>query len=97
MKGVELPQPMVSQEDNRDKENELLTARKANALYGVRPSTLWSWVRKGYLKVAGRLRGNAPGGGLTVFKKQDILRLIENPPPRGRPSKAKGTGWEVTQ
>ena len=51
---------------------------------GVPLDRLRSWRKGGYLNPVARMRGDAPKGGVLLFRLGDVLGLLEEPPPRGR-------------
>ena len=55
--------------------------------HGINPSTLRTWIQKGYITVVGRLRAPARGGGYSVVDEQKLLEYAQNPVRRGRPIK----------
>ena len=56
--------------------------------YGANRSTLQTWIRAGKLKVLGKVKAPAPGGGYRVVSLEQVLSLIEAPPDKGgRPPK----------
>ncbi len=77
----------ISIEDNRDR---LIALPQAAVETGVPLDRLRSWRKTGHLSPIGRIRGNAPGGGLLLFRLADIVRLLDEPPLRGRPPKRGG-------
>ena len=66
----------------------LIDLPSAAEKYGVNGDTLYSWVRKGLLAPAGRLRASARGGGYIVVREKDLLSHMQAPKNRGgRPRK----------
>ena len=64
---------------------DLPTAQKK---YGCTRSRFHNWVAKGHLKLHGRLRGPAPGGGYLVVCEADLARRLATVPVKGgRPRK----------
>ena len=58
--------------------------------YGVRSSTLHTWIKAGKLRVVGKVKAPAPGGGYKVVPLNDAIQLIEGPTDKGgRPRKRK--------
>ena len=53
--------------------------------FGISRYTLRGWVEGKHIPVRGRLRGSARGGGFLILSKDDILKLKDSPPKRGRP------------
>ena len=62
--------------------------RIASEEYGIPFSQLRSWHRRGYLAPVGRLPASVPGGGQLVFLRVHVLALVNDPPRRGRRSRA---------
>ena len=64
---------------------DLPTAAKK---YDYRVATLQKWVDRGHLKVYGRLRAPAPGGGYLLLREVELVERINSPPNKGgRPRK----------
>ena len=64
--------------------DRLITLPQAAAETCIPLHRLRSWRRTGSLNPVARMRGNAPKGGVLLFRLDDVLRLLEEPPPRGR-------------
>ena len=64
----------------------LLTLRGAADEFNRSVQALRNWVWRGHLKVRGRLRAPARGGGMVLVAREDLESLLQNPPRRtGRP------------
>lgn len=77
----------ISIEDNLDR---LIALPQAAVETGVPLDRLRSWRKTGYLAPVARMRGDAPNGGVLLFRLADIVRLLDEPPLRGRPPKRGG-------
>ena len=66
----------------------LIDLPSAAQKYGLNQWTLRNWVRKGHLKMYGRLKGSAKGGGFILVRESE-LRLYKDMPKSkgGRPRK----------
>ena len=70
----------------------LIDLPKAQQHYGCTRSLLWNWVRSGQIKIRGRLKAPARGGGYLMVAIADLEERIASPPNRGgRPSKTRST------
>ena len=65
----------------------LIDLQSAATVHGCNVRTLQSWVDRGVLKVHGKLRRSAPGGGVRLVSKADLAERLTNPVKRGRPKK----------
>ena len=63
---------------------EVIPLRIASEEYGVPFSQLRSWHRRKFLTPVARLPASVPGGGVLVFLREDIKKLVDDPPQRGR-------------
>ena len=72
----------VSFEDTTSE--RLIALPQAAAETGIPLDCLRSWRKTGYLSPVARMRGDAPNGGVLLFRLADVLRLLHEPPPRGR-------------
>jgi hypothetical protein len=70
--------------------DRLITLPQAADETGIPLDRLRSWRKTRHLVPIGKLRGDAPNGGVLLFRFTDVLRLLEDPPPRGRRPKEKG-------
>ncbi len=70
--------------------DRLISLPQASAETGIPLVRLRSWRKAGYLHPVGRLRGDAPGGGVLLFQLADVLLLRDDPPPRGRRPRKQG-------
>ena len=90
----------VSISDNQviDPDEALLTFITAASELHVPLDRLRGWRKAGHLSPVARIRGDQSGGGVFLFRRQDIERLIQNPPRRGRPPgrKPKHDGNDVS-
>ena len=68
----------------------LIALPQAAAETEIPLNRLRSWRRKGRLVPVARMRGDAPNGGVLLFKLEDVLHLRDDPPPRGRPPRQRG-------
>ena len=68
----------------KEVEERLIALPQASIETGIPQGRLRSWRKGGYLIPIGRLRGDAPGGGILLFRLADVLRLLDEPPRRGR-------------
>ena len=75
----------------QDKPDRLIALSQAAVETGIPIDRLRSWRRTGHLVPSARMRGDAPGGGILLFRMADVLRLLDDPPLRGRPP-GKGGG-----
>jgi len=62
---------------------KLITVAQAGE-FGVTRSKINNWIRAGVLKVRGRQKSPAPGGGRILVAEADVLRLVREAPGRGR-------------
>jgi hypothetical protein len=62
---------------------KLITLAQAGE-YGLARTTLDSWIRAGVLKVRGRQKAPARGGGKILVAELDVVRLAQEAPGRGR-------------
>ena len=53
-------------------------------------SRLRGWRKGKFLNPVAKIRGDAPGGGVFLFRRADIRRLVDDPPPRGRRPRKRG-------
>ena len=67
--------------------NGLIDIPTAAKKHGINPSTLRTWIQKGYITVVGRLKAPARGGGYSVVEERKLLEYARNPVRRGRPVK----------
>ena len=66
----------------------LIDLPAAMELYGCGRQRLHGWVQRGHLKVHGRLRGAARGGGYIVVSKDELEHRLQTVSPKGgRPRK----------
>ena len=65
--------------------SDLISISQAVVEYRLPLSRLRSWRRCSHLVPVGKLRADAPNGGVLMFRRTDIERLIVDPPLRGRP------------
>lgn len=57
--------------------------------YRASRSTLNTWIRSGKLRIRGKVRAPAPGGGYNVASKEEVFNFMSGPVNRGgRPRKA---------
>ena len=68
----------------KEVEERLITLPQASIETSISLDRLRSWRKTGYLNPVGRLRGDAPGGGVLLFRLADVLQLLDEPPRRGR-------------
>ena len=62
----------------------------ARKKYGSSRERFANWVKNGRLKVVGRLRAPAPGGGYLVVAEEELITRLKTPPNRGgRPRKIR--------
>jgi transcriptional regulator with XRE-family HTH domain len=66
-------------------EPKLITLKGAEETYGVPYETLRSWYRSGHLPLKGREVFHTHGGGKILVNEQDVIRLKNQPPARGKP------------
>ena len=69
---------------SQEERQRLISLPQAANETGIPLDRLRSWRKTGYLNPVGRMRGDAPNGGVLLFRMDDVLRLLEEPPPRGR-------------
>ena len=69
---------------SQEERQRLISLPQAANETGIPLDRLRSWRKTGYLNPVGRMRGDAPNGGVLLFRFGDVLRLLEEPPPRGR-------------
>ena len=62
----------------------LIDLPSAAKRYGIRPRTLYEWVKRGKLPKCGRVRAKAPGGGYILTVEAEIVYCRDNPQKRGR-------------
>ena len=67
----------------------LIALPQAAVETGIPLNRLRSWRKTGYLTPVARMRGDAPNGGVLLFKLDDVLDLRDDPPPRGRPPRQR--------
>ncbi len=67
----------------------LITLREAAKLFSIPSTRLHEWIRRGHLRVRGRERFHAPGGGKILVDRSDVADVIHNPPRIGRPKSPK--------
>ena len=77
--------------DSRTEPPRLIALPQAATETGIPLDRLRSWRKTGYLNPVARMRGDAPNGGVLLFRLDDVLRLLEEPPPRGRRPGKRGT------
>ncbi len=65
----------------------LLTLGEASSEFDISLGTLQTWVHRGLLVPRGRQKFHAPGGRRHLVDRDDVVYLIEHPPPNGRPRK----------
>ena len=66
----------------------LIDLPSAARKYGISRSTLHNWIRGGHVKIQGRLKGSAQGGGFYVLEESELLAYMEAPRNKGgRPAK----------
>ena len=70
--------------------DRLISLPQAAAETSIPLDRLRGWRRKRHLNPVARVRGNAPNGGVLLFRLDDVLRLLEDPPPRGRQPRKRG-------
>ena len=58
---------------------ELVDLRTAASEYGCSIHRLRSWVHRGHIKSLGRLRGRAPGGGVHVVSREELMSKLAMP------------------
>ena len=63
----------------------LIDVQTASKKYGRPVPTLHSWIRAGHLRLAGRLKAPARGGGFSLVFVSEVESLLATPPRRGRP------------
>ena len=63
----------------------LITIAQAAQKYGRSRRTFQGWIRRGNLKLEGRLRASARGGGKLAVSEAELVTLIDTPPKSGRP------------
>ena len=63
---------------------EVIPLRIASVEFNVPHSQLRSWHRRKFLSPVARLPASVPGGGVLVFLRADIKKLVDDPPRRGR-------------
>ena len=69
----------------------LIDLPSATRKYNVNPSTLHSWVKKGHVRLRGRLKGPAHGGGFLLVREEDVTAYLTAPRRKGgRPPLKKG-------
>ena len=61
----------------------MITVPDAARKYEVSPSTVRSWVLQNDLPFLGRLRGSARGGGMILTRESEVVRMAQQPRPRG--------------
>ena len=59
--------------------------------YTLNRGTLRNWLNKGYVKVRGRLKGPATGGGFLVIREKELTDYMAVPRSKGRPKKNRPT------
>ena len=69
---------------SQEERQRLISLPQAANETGIPLDRLRSWRKTGYLNPVARMRGDAPNGGVLLFRLDDVLRLLEEPPPRGR-------------
>ena len=58
--------------------------------YGLNEWTLRNWVRKGHVKMQGRIKGSAKGGGFILVRDSELRLYIDTPKSKGgRPRKTQ--------
>ena len=77
--------------DSRTEPPRLITLPQAATETCIPLNRLRSWRKTGYLNPVARMRGDAPKGGVLLFRLDDVLGLLEEPPPRGRRPGKGGT------
>ena len=65
-------------------DERLISLPQASVETGIPLDRLRSWRKGHYLNPVGKMRGDAPNGGLLIFRLADVLRLRDDPPARGR-------------
>ena len=69
----------------------LIDVPSASKKYNIKGPTLSSWVRKGHVRLRGRLKGPATGGGFLVVAENELFAYMKSPRDKGgRPSKRSG-------
>ena len=74
----------------KEVEDRLIALPQASTETGIPLDRLRSWRKGGYLIPVGRMRGDAPNDGVLLFKLDDVLRLLDEPPRRGRRPRKRG-------
>ena len=69
---------------SQEEGQRLISLPQAANETGVPLDRLRGWRRGGRLSPVARMRGDAPNGGVLLFRLDDVLRLLEEPPLRGR-------------
>ena len=75
---------------SQEERQRLISLPQAANETGIPLDRLRSWRKTGYLNPVARMRGDAPNGGVLLFRLDDVLRLLEEPPPRGRRPRKRG-------
>ena len=67
----------------------LIDLPSAARRYGVNRVTLWRWADRGSIKIYGRLKGSAAGGGYLLLNEEELRSYISAPRNKGgRPKKS---------
>ena len=70
----------------------VLTVPAISAKFGIPHARVRGWIARGLLVSCGRIPGFAKNSsGMLVFEERDVLRVLHDPPRRGRPSRKQTT------
>ena len=70
-----------------------ITVPEASKKYGISQGTIQAWIFRGRVPVEGKLRGSAPGGGLTLLCEDKVVEFMNSPRDKGgRPRKEQKVG-----
>ena len=75
---------------SQEEQQRLISLPQAAKETGVPLDRLRGWRRGRFLTPVARVRGDAPGGGVLLFRMGDVLGLLEEPPLRGRQPGKRG-------
>ena len=67
----------------------VIPVSEAARKYSKNRGTIHTWIRAGHLQIVAKLRGPARGGGFNLISEAELVALIADTPPMGRPKRIK--------